>query len=490
MFQLQFKNRMNNKILAIAITDYDDKKSNNLSNCKNDLENILKILTNKYQFDDIDFIFEKIDTTRKSLFNKLKFYFSNCLENENVLLLFSGHGQYDETLNITYWQPSDSDSDDSSTWFNLNDLMTFIKVSKAHHISIISDSCFSGAMFQSPLRGGGIEALNKKKSRIGFASGSIEPVSDGPKGKLSPFAKVLIDELKKNNIVDCPLSNIATNVILNFDAARNQTPTFAPLSNVGHEGGIFILKLKENSSKIPKDIEYLREKYGTLYIPISEKHLEQFETLKELILRKIEAVKKQDYLEARKIKDEEERIKSNFPKSFIDNFIEVNNNFKITSETRDKIKKLDSEILKFKEDLPKLRENIEKELNRLRKDHHQIYIGQTLYNIEDIDEIIEAIILEQSVDRAHIKYFSIHKGDFIKHFNIGLSNLYIFFKSIQGNSISDFFHFKEKELLEIFQNIYDSEVNFLLANSIDEIEFLIQVRNNELKLLNWIQNKH
>ena len=140
--------------------------------------------------------------------------------------------------------------------------------------------------------------------------------------------------------------------------------------------------------------------------------------------------------------------------------------------------------------MPKLRENIEKELNRLRKDHHQIYIGQTLYNIEDIDEIIEAIILEQSVDRAHIKYFSIHKGDFIKHFNIGLSNLYIFFKSIQGNSISDFFHFKEKELLEIFQNIYDSEVNFLLANSIDEIEFLIQVRNNELKLLNWIQNKH
>ena len=85
MFQLQFKNRMNNKILAIAITDYDDKKLNNLSNCKNDLENILKILTNKYQFDDIDFIFEKIDTTRKSLFNKLKFYFSNCLENENVL---------------------------------------------------------------------------------------------------------------------------------------------------------------------------------------------------------------------------------------------------------------------------------------------------------------------------------------------------------------------------------------------------------------------
>ena len=105
----------------------------------------------------------------------------------------------------------------------------------------------------------------------------------------------------------------------------------------------------------------MREKYGTLYIPISEKHLEQFETLKELILRKIEAVKKQDYLEARKIKDEEERIKSNFPKSFIDNFIEINNNFKITSETRDKIKKLDSEILKFKEDLPKLRENIEKE---------------------------------------------------------------------------------------------------------------------------------
>lgn len=483
---------MNNKILAVAITDYDDQKLNSLSNCKNDIENILKVLTSKYQFDDIEFLHEKVDTTRKNLFNKLKFYFSDCLSDDSVLLIFSGHGQYDETLNATYWQPSDSAHDDSSTWFNLNDLMTFIRVSKAHHISIISDSCFSGAMFQAPLRGGGIEALNKKKSRMGFSSGSIEPVSDGPKGHLSPFAKVLIDELKNNKINDCPLSTIATSVILNFDSGKNQTPTFAALSNVGHEGGVFIFKMKENAYQTPKNIDYLRQKYGSLYIPILDVHFKDFENLKIIIEKKHAAVKQQDYLEARKIKDKEEEIRANFPKTLRSIFISENKNIIIPQKNQEIIKKYDDKIINFKKQIPKIKDRLKKELSKLKEEHHnQIYIGSHIYNIENIDETIDLIIKQQETNEKEYKeYFSSHREDFIKHYNNSLADLYSYFLKIKGSSISKYLIKKEDELLNILENIYDSEINFLLTSSIDEVEFLIKIKNNELKLLQWIQDRN
>lgn len=481
---------MNNKILAIAITDYDSKELNTLSNCKNDLEKVLQVLTNKYQFDDVEFLYEKEDTTRKSLFNKVKYYFANCLDDENVLLLFSGHGQYDEALNATYWQPSDSEHDDSSTWFNLNDLMTFIKVSKAHHISLISDSCFSGAMFQAPQRGGGIEALDKKKSRIGFSSGSIEPVSDGPKGELSPFAKILIDELEKNSMNECPLSSIATNVILNFDSSKNQTPTFAPLSNVGHEGGIFILKLKSTAEKKPKNEDYLKSKYGSIYIPIFEKHFEDLKSLKEIIKRKHEAVKTQDYLEARKIKDEEEKLREQFPKTFIEKFVEENKSIKVSKETKNTLEELDKKILNFEKEIPNLKKRLKRELQKLQKENHnQIYVGSTLYEIENIDEIIESIIQENSSEKEHQNYFRNNKEELIKMFNKSLADLYKFFKKIKGHSISKFLDLKEKELLEIYEDIYESEINYLISNSIDEVDFLIKIKDNELKILKWISNK-
>lgn len=473
---------MNNKILAIAITEYDDKKLNKISNCKNDLDNILKVLTTKYQFEDVEFIFEKHDTSRKNLFNKLKFYFANCLEDENVLLLFSGHGQYDEILNITYWQPSDSDCADSSTWFNLTELMAFIKASKAHHISIISDSCFSGAMFDT-FRGGGIDALDKKKSRIGFTSGSIEPVSDGPKGELSPFAKALINELEINNEYECPLSTIATNLILNFDKTKNQTPVFAPFSNVGHGGGIFILKLKENGVDIPQNIGYLKDKYKSTFIPVQSEDI-TFDELKALKDDKKEAIKKQDYLKARILKDTEETLKQKINDDF-EKFLKTKNqNIQIPDETKTTLEKYDKEYERLLTEIPQIKEKINEQI--LKNDAKKIYFRGKNYGIEDSDDLIDILIYEKA-NGSYINYFSKYKADFIKKFNSGIIDLYLYFKEIKGNSKAKYLIEKEENLIKIIKHIYDSEINFLLANSIDEIEFMIEIRNNELLILNWIQ---
>ena len=162
-----------NKIIGIAINDYDNAELDKIQNCRNDIETIIGLLSNKYTFDDVELITDKINTTRKALYNKLNEYFINALEDESILLVFAGHGKYNDQLQTAYWQTSDADLTDSSTWFNINDLLAFIRASKAFHVSIISDSCFSGAIYQTPTCGGGFDALNKKKSRYALTTGVI-----------------------------------------------------------------------------------------------------------------------------------------------------------------------------------------------------------------------------------------------------------------------------------------------------------------------------
>ena len=229
----------------------------------------VSILKQRYCFDDIELMTCLEQTTRKYLFNRLQEFFLNCLEVDNIIIIYSGHGEYNSLIDTPYWQPSDSIFDDSSTWLNINDILSFIKASKAKHVCLISDSCFSGAIITDIMRGGGFEALNNKKSRIALTSGGIEKVSDGIKEDLSPFTKILCKVLKENNETKISFSSIAEKVILNFNEERIQTPMYGPLPNTGHLGGSFILKLKDETSL---DSDYQIENYSldlNLNIPIN-----------------------------------------------------------------------------------------------------------------------------------------------------------------------------------------------------------------------------
>lgn len=233
-----------NKIIAIAIDDYDDAELTNLNNCKKDVEKIIEVLNDRYEFNDIEFIFSKEETTRSYLYNRLKEYFGNCLNDDNVLLIFAGHGEYDGKLKIPYWQTSDSDHKDASTWFDISQLLKFIKSSEAFHVAVISDSCFSGGILEPPTRGGGIGAFKNKRSRWALTSGSIEKVKDGKPGEHSPFAKVILSQLLQNEQPNMLFQEFASSVVREFPETKKQTPRMGIIEDTEHEGGAFIFKLK------------------------------------------------------------------------------------------------------------------------------------------------------------------------------------------------------------------------------------------------------
>ncbi|MFW1764847.1 hypothetical protein ACG9X2_05175 [Acinetobacter bereziniae] len=234
-----------NKIIAIAIDDYKSHPSGNLNNCLNDIQSIIDILLNKYEYDDSEIIMytKPEQTTLSYLSSNLSQEFFNSLPSDSILIIYAGHGEYDDNLNIGYWYCSDSEPSDPTTWFNLNHLITIFLKSKAKHIALISDSCFAGSIFEKN-RGGGVVALMNNISRQALTSGGVEKVSDGKVGDNSPFNKSVQKILNKNNDMDLSFNTFCEKTILDFPQNRKQTPNYGNLFSAGHQGGSYFFKLK------------------------------------------------------------------------------------------------------------------------------------------------------------------------------------------------------------------------------------------------------
>lgn len=232
-----------NKLIAIAINEYSEPKIVNLSNCLNDANSIIDILSNKYYIDSVNRLFGLSQTTLKELYNFLYDLFLNAFEDDNIIILYAGHGEYNPHLGTSYWLCSDSTKSDITTWFNINELLNLFKASKAKHIVLLSDSCFSGAIFENN-RGGGIGGLENKISRQALTSGGIEKVSDGKKNTHSPFCIAVQNILNNNKKEKLSFSEFAESAILEFNVNNSQTPTYGSLIDTGHKGGSFFFQLK------------------------------------------------------------------------------------------------------------------------------------------------------------------------------------------------------------------------------------------------------
>lgn len=238
-----------NRILAIAIDEYDDVKINNLKNCLNDINSLIGVFSQRYEFDLIELFTKSEQTTRAFLFDVLYSILVNSIPDDNILIIYAGHGEYNSILETSYWLCSDSRKDNISTWFNVSDLMGFFKGAKAKHIALISDSCFSGAIFETD-RGGGIAALKNKISRQALTSGGLEKVSDGAENSNSPFNLSIQKVLSENIEKYLSFTEFSEKVIRDFNSERAQTPSYGSLIGSGHKGGTLFFHLKSEKQSL------------------------------------------------------------------------------------------------------------------------------------------------------------------------------------------------------------------------------------------------
>jgi hypothetical protein len=165
---------------------------------------------------------------------------------DNLLIFYAGHGQWDEQRKQGYWLPRDAMRDRRADWISNSDLRDVIRGIKAKHILLISDACFAGGIFLAREVFGpassAIAELDNLPSRTAMTSGALTTVPDR-----SVFVEYLLKRLRESTEEALPalelFSKLRLPVISNTPVQRDgsrPTPRYGTIFEVGDEGGDFI----------------------------------------------------------------------------------------------------------------------------------------------------------------------------------------------------------------------------------------------------------
>jgi Caspase domain len=234
-----------NHILAIGISRYKDNSDfKSLNNARKDAEDIVTMLSSRYQFDKSLvknlYDYEANDENIREAFGSLQ-----SVEG-NVLIYFAGHGVTQS--GVGFWVVNNKYG--GVTRISNSEIKDYIKNFKAKHVFLIADACFSGSLFaaeipnRNPTPNRLISELDKFDSRWALTSGRTEVVSDGAVGSNSPFAKAILTYLEKNTDREFIASDLVQYVKRQVANNAYQTPVGGVIHGVGDELGEFIFRLK------------------------------------------------------------------------------------------------------------------------------------------------------------------------------------------------------------------------------------------------------
>lgn len=236
-----------NLFLAIGIDSYNDGHWKSLSNPVRDIETLGNILCQKYGFKKIEEYLKDGNATREKIYELLNFSIGRCIEYDNLIIYFAGHGGM-WPVDKANWVPHDGSSL-SHTWVTGDSIFDHIGLIKAKHILVIHDCCFSGAFTigqpKLSLLKLSDDELELKASRIIFTSGEVKKVSDGIPGSGSPFSKSLCEYLENYTKPSLKVSKLIDAVTRTTAYLSSQKPLSSEINNLDNDNGEMILRLVE-----------------------------------------------------------------------------------------------------------------------------------------------------------------------------------------------------------------------------------------------------
>lgn len=240
-----FKARKNH-LLVIGIDEY--QHCGQLNNAVKDAKALIQVLTSHYKFEteDVHTLFDG-EATQENIDMKMRAIASAITEDDNLLIYFSGHGEFDKQFGEGYWVPVEGQYKKYNTYISFKSLMTYLTGIKSHHTAIIADSCYSGAVLVREMNPN-LERFDHTPSRWILASGRNEVVPDGKKAENSPFAEQLLFFLEQARDIGIRMGTLVEKVKTAVVYNSAQTPIGMPLRDVGDRGGEFVL--------YPKGYEY------------------------------------------------------------------------------------------------------------------------------------------------------------------------------------------------------------------------------------------
>ncbi len=224
-----------------------------LDNAVHDARGVRDMLSNNYRFDHIEMLLDK-EATRANIFDKLDWLAENLTEDDNLLIYYSGHGEYKERMNKGYWVPVDATGRATGDYLSNSALQDFMNGIPTRHTLLISDACFSGDIFRSRTESVSRDEFDnmeryyrevaKLMSRQAFTSGGIEPVMDGGREGHSIFTYYFLRALEQNSDPYYDAAQVFERLRRPVGNNSEQTPILQAVKNTGDEGGQFIFVRK------------------------------------------------------------------------------------------------------------------------------------------------------------------------------------------------------------------------------------------------------
>jgi TPR repeat protein len=234
---------------ALIIGNNDYEFLPKLNTAINDAKTLGSVLEKKYGFKTVVLT----NASRRDILKSLNKFRKSLKEDDNFLIYYAGHGNFDESTKTGYWQPVDAEITDDTDWIPNSTISRIIKGIAARNVIVVADSCYAGAVFR------GLEIVDidrkedsqylkqiiEKKTRVALTSGGNEPVVDSTSGdKHSVFAKVFLKILKTNDValLSAEISQRLKKEVMDAAASIGveQTPEYNGMYSAGHDGGDFV----------------------------------------------------------------------------------------------------------------------------------------------------------------------------------------------------------------------------------------------------------
>ena len=231
--------------LLIGNTNYSDPHLRNLNNPILDAERLFRTLNRCYKFDSVSLL---RNVSRDDFYAALNYWSTKLGGEDNFLLFYAGHGEYDTTIKVGYWLPIDARHDSSSKWLTLpTDVVGLLSKIHCKHKLVIADACFAGNIFR--VSRSAQDDDNLKPLEILYSENSFTAMTSCMNTKVpdnSQFIEGLIETLKNNSE-----KLVSARTIFNrfsektLSASRRNIPQYGTVQPLGNSaenefGGDFI----------------------------------------------------------------------------------------------------------------------------------------------------------------------------------------------------------------------------------------------------------
>ena len=232
--------------VLVGINDYGDKDIPQLENAIPDADGVGKVFAEKLGYE----VRVARNPDKAGIIRLLNNLAAEVGANDSVVVYFAGHGYSLEENGAGYWLASDSTASDPKGWISNSDIAQLLSSMRSKQMTLISDSCYSGAFAREGLGAVGknvtVDDVLAKRSVVVLSSGGDEPVADEGKGGHSIFAWNLMQAMDSVTAWT-PGSTVYADVQAAVRKEFPQTPKYGSLTAAGHQaGGDYLFEMRSN----------------------------------------------------------------------------------------------------------------------------------------------------------------------------------------------------------------------------------------------------